>query len=50
MSLRDATAFNMQFRRGRPALMDTSSFEVYDEGRPWPAIASSASTSWRRCC
>ena len=37
MSLRDATAFNMQFRRGRPALMDTSSFEVYDEGRPWVA-------------
>ncbi|MGO8702582.1 MAG: SAM-dependent methyltransferase [Candidatus Brocadiia bacterium] len=37
MSLRDATAFNMQFRRGRPALMDTSSFEEYAEGRPWPA-------------
>jgi hypothetical protein len=37
MSLRDATAFNMQFRRGRPALMDTSSFEEYAEGRPWAA-------------
>jgi hypothetical protein len=37
LSLRDATAFNMQFRRGRPALMDTSSFEEYAEGQPWPA-------------
>jgi hypothetical protein len=36
LSLRDATAFNMQFRRGRPALIDTSSFEEYAEGRPWP--------------
>jgi hypothetical protein len=37
MSLRDATAFNMQFRGGRPVLIDTSSFEICVEGRPWPA-------------
>jgi hypothetical protein len=37
MSLRDASAFNIQFLRGRPVLIDTLSFETYVEGRPWVA-------------
>jgi len=39
MSLRDASAYNIQFPagRGRPLLIDTLSFEPYVEGRPWVA-------------
>jgi hypothetical protein len=37
MSLRDASAYNIQFRNGRPVLIDTLSFEAYKEGEPWPA-------------
>ncbi len=37
MSLKDASAFNMQFRRGKPVLIDTLSFEKYAEGEPWVA-------------
>jgi ribosomal protein L11 methylase PrmA len=37
MSLRDATAYNVQFRGPRPVLIDTLSFEVLPEGRPWVA-------------
>jgi hypothetical protein len=37
MSLRDASAYNIQFRDGKPVLIDTLSFEVYEEGAPWPA-------------
>jgi hypothetical protein len=37
MSLRDATAYNVQFHRGRPVLIDTLSFEVAPSGRPWIA-------------
>jgi hypothetical protein len=37
MTLRDASAFNMQFDRGRPLLIDTLSFESLVEGRPWIA-------------
>lgn len=36
-SLRDASAFNIQFHRGRPTLIDTLSFERYREGEPWVA-------------
>lgn len=36
-SLRDASAFNVQFHRGRPTLIDTLSFERYREGEPWVA-------------
>jgi hypothetical protein len=36
-SLRDASAFNIQFHRGRPLLIDTLSFERYREGEPWVA-------------
>jgi hypothetical protein len=37
MSLKDATAYNVQFRCGKPLLIDTLSFETYVEGRPWSA-------------
>jgi hypothetical protein len=37
MSLKDASAYNIQFRGGRPVFIDTLSFETYREGRPWVA-------------
>jgi predicted nicotinamide N-methyase len=37
MSLRDATAYNLTFHRGRPLFLDTTSFEIVPEGRPWVA-------------
>jgi hypothetical protein len=37
MSLKDASAYNIQFHDGRPLLIDTLSFEIYREGRPWVA-------------
>jgi len=37
MSLKDASAYNIQFVRGRATLIDTLSFEIYKEGRPWTA-------------
>jgi len=37
MSLKDASAYNIQFRAGKPILIDTLSFEKYEEGRPWIA-------------
>jgi hypothetical protein len=37
MSLKDASAYNVQFMHGRPMLIDTLSFEKYPEGRPWVA-------------
>ena len=39
MSLRDATAYNVQFHRGKPVLIDTLSFEPLVEGRPWVAYS-----------
>ena len=36
-SLKDASAYNIQFGQGRPALIDTLSFEFYDSSRPWVA-------------
>jgi len=35
--LKDASAYNIQFRDGRPVLIDTLSFERYVEGTPWVA-------------
>lgn len=35
--LKDASAFNVQFMGSRPVLIDTLSFEIYEEGRPWVA-------------
>ena len=37
MSLKDCSAYNVQFRRGNPVFIDTLSFEKYCEGRPWVA-------------
>lgn len=36
MSLKDSSAYNIQFRRGKPILLDTLSFEKY-QGGPWVA-------------
>ncbi|HEY1332122.1 MAG TPA: SAM-dependent methyltransferase [Actinomycetota bacterium] len=37
MSLKDASAYNIQFRDARPVLIDTLSFERLREGEPWVA-------------
>ena len=37
LSLKDASAFNVQFRRSRPLLIDTLSFEKHEAGAPWVA-------------
>jgi ribosomal protein L11 methylase PrmA len=36
-TLRDASAYNAQFLRGRPVLIDSLSFEPIREGEPWAA-------------
>lgn len=36
-TLRDATAYNVQFQRGRPILIDTLSFHRAEPGAPWSA-------------
>ena len=36
-TLRDASAFNVQFRDGRPVLIDSLSFEPHEDGAPWVA-------------
>lgn len=35
MSLKDASAYNIQFKNGKPLLIDTLSFEKFKEGKPW---------------
>jgi len=37
MTLKDASAYNIQFHNGRPVFIDTLSFEKYREGKPWVA-------------
>jgi hypothetical protein len=37
MSLKDASAYNIQFHSCRPTLIDTLSFSRYQEGEPWVA-------------
>jgi hypothetical protein len=37
MSLKDCSAYNIQFHKGKPVLIDTLSFEQYSEGSPWVA-------------
>jgi ribosomal protein L11 methylase PrmA len=34
-TLKDSSAFNVQFWRGKPVLMDTLSFTHYEPGAPW---------------
>lgn len=35
MSLKDASAYNIQFHNGRAVLIDSLSFMRYEEGKPW---------------
>ena len=37
LSLKDSSAYNIQFVGARPVMIDTSSFESYVEGQPWVA-------------
>jgi len=37
MILKDASAYNIVFNRGRPLFIDTLSFERYEPGSPWVA-------------
>lgn len=37
MSLKDCSAYNIQFKNGKPIFIDTLSFEKYNEGQPWVA-------------
>jgi len=37
MTLKDASAYNIQFHHGAALLIDTLSFENYEEGQPWVA-------------
>ncbi|MGI9307841.1 MAG: SAM-dependent methyltransferase [Gammaproteobacteria bacterium] len=37
MSLKDASAYNIQFHNGRAVFIDTLSFEKYEKGTPWVA-------------
>ncbi len=38
MSLKDCSAYNIQFHQGKCLLIDTLSFEKYKEGKPWVAF------------
>jgi hypothetical protein len=37
MTLKDASAYNVQYFNGKPIFIDTLSFEKYQEGEPWAA-------------
>ena len=37
LTLKDATAYNVQLNNGKPIFIDTTSFEIYQEGSPWVA-------------
>lgn len=37
MSLKDASAYNIQFNKNSPIFIDTLSFERYHDGKPWVA-------------
>ncbi len=37
MVLKDSSAYNIQFLKGKPIFIDTLSFEKYREGHPWVA-------------
>jgi ribosomal protein L11 methylase PrmA len=37
MSLKDCSAYNVQFSEGKPVFIDTLSFEEYLDGQPWVA-------------
>ncbi len=37
MTLKDASAYNLQFQGAEPIFIDTLSFQIQKEGEPWPA-------------
>ncbi|MCX5782698.1 MAG: SAM-dependent methyltransferase [Elusimicrobia bacterium] len=37
MALKDCSAYNVKFHKGKPVFIDTLSFEKYTEGPPWKA-------------
>lgn len=37
MTLKDCSAYNIQFRKGKPIFIDTLSFDKYQENEPWVA-------------
>jgi ribosomal protein L11 methylase PrmA len=37
LSLKDASAYNIQFMNGRPIFIDTLSFDRYEDNKPWVA-------------
>jgi 2-polyprenyl-3-methyl-5-hydroxy-6-metoxy-1,4-benzoquinol methylase len=37
MTLKDSSAYNIQFYNGKPVFIDTLSFEIYKENEPWVA-------------
>lgn len=37
LTLKDASAYNIQFSGGKPVLIDTLSFDDYSDGKPWDA-------------
>ncbi|NMB57551.1 MAG: class I SAM-dependent methyltransferase [Chloroflexi bacterium] len=37
LTLKDASAYNIQFYKGKPVLIDTLSFDDYEDGKPWDA-------------
>lgn len=37
LTLKDASAYNVQFFKGKPIFIDTLSFERYEPGKPWIA-------------
>ncbi len=39
MSLKDCSAYNIQYHAGCPVFIDTLSFEKYNEGTPWTAYS-----------
>lgn len=41
MTLKDCSAYNIQFVKGKPTFIDTLSFEKYHEGQPWIAYRQS---------
>ncbi|RPJ63448.1 MAG: SAM-dependent methyltransferase [Dehalococcoidia bacterium] len=58
MTLKDCPAYNMQFSKGKALLIDTLSFEIYAENKPWSAyrqfcqhfLAPLALMSYRDIC
>jgi len=55
MTLKDASAYNVQLHRGRAVWIDTLSFEIHEDGAPWAAyrqvcehfLAPLALMAWR---